>query len=427
MTRYRRHLAGLFLFLTVASPLACGGPDADDDRPHEAALSDSAALARGQYLVEGLLQCMICHSERDWDEPGAPPMEGRKGAGRVLQSDGQYRIVAPNLTPDPETGAGDWTDEQLIRAIRRGVGHDGRPLHPLMYYDKYRHLTDADVEAVVAYLRSLEPVRNPLPPTRLFPEQRERAESRSPASLDPIDLASLDSLERGRALVILGDCVGCHTAWQAPRNAPELAGGNRIVRGERAAFTSNITSHSSGMPYDAETFLTVMRTGGGGRLHPLMPWIVFRELTDADLRLIHAFLQSRYPAEHHIDNRTEPTFCPVCGQRHGLGELNEVRPPKGIALDPASYGRYTGTYVRRSEPDDTLTVVVREGGLALRFGDSPAFDAVPVSQDRVFVPGLLRAPLRFEFEKDSRAARVVYETVEPAVLDRVAEGKDGGS
>lgn len=427
MTRYRRHVAGLSLFLAVASALACGGTDADDVRAHGAALSDSAQVARGRYLVEGLLQCMICHSERDWDEPGAPPVEGRKGAGRVIERDGEYRIVAPNLTPDPETGAGEWTDEQLIRAIRRGVGHDGRPLYPLMYYDKYRRLTDADVKAVVAYLRSLEPVRNPLPPTLLSPEQRERAESRSPASLDPIDLASLDSLDRGRALVILGDCIGCHTGWSAPRSAPELAGGNRIVRGERSAFSANITPHPSGVPYDAETFISVMRTGKGGTLHPLMPWVVFRQLTDEDLRSIHAYLQTRYPAEHHVDNRTEPTFCPVCGQRHGLGELNELQLPEGVTLDPASYHRYTGVYVRLSEPDDTLTVAAEDSGLALRFGDSPPFDMVAVSHDRVLVPGMLRAPLRFEFEGDSQAAGMVYETVEPEVFERVAEDEDGGS
>lgn len=427
MTRCRRHLVRLSLLLSVALPLACGGSDFEDDRRHEAALSDSAQLARGRYLVEGLLQCMICHSERDWEAPGAPPVEGRKGAGRVIQRDGEYRIVAPNLTPDPETGAGEWTDEQLIRAIRRGIGHDGRPLHPLMYYDKFRRLTDADVKAVVAYLRSLEPVRNPLPPTRLSPEQRERAESRSPASLDPIDLASLDSLERGRALVILGDCIGCHTGWRAPRRAPELAGGNRIMRGERSAFSTNLTPHPSGMPYDAETFINVIRTGKGGTLHPLMPWIVFRELTEEDLRLVHAYLRTRFPAAHHVDNRTEPTSCSVCGQRHGLGELNEMQTPEGIALDPARYERYTGAYVRKSEPDDTLTVEAGDSGLVLRFGDSPPLDVVPVSDDRVLVPGMLRAPLRFEFDGDSQAARAVYETVEPEVLVRVAEDTDGGS
>jgi hypothetical protein len=66
--------------------------------------------------------------------------------------------VAPNLTPDNETGIGRWTDDMLIRAIREGISHDGRVLHPQMWYRSFRRLPDEDVEAVVAYLRSLEPV-----------------------------------------------------------------------------------------------------------------------------------------------------------------------------------------------------------------------------------------------------------------------------
>lgn len=395
------------------------------ERGSQESTYDSAAVARGRYLAEGLLQCMICHSERDWEKPGAPPVEGRRGAGRVIQEEGSYRIVAPNLTPDPETGIGRWTDEQLFRAIRRGVGHDGRALHPLMYYDKYRHLTDADVEAVVAYLRSLEPIDNPLPSTNLSPEERERAESRSPATVDPIDLSSLDSLERGHALVTLGDCVGCHTAWRAPRNAPELAGGNLIERGERSAFSTNITPHSTGMPYGAETFITVIRTGKGGALGPLMPWVAFRKLSDADLQDIHAYLQTRPPFAHQVSNHGEPTFCPVCGQEHGLGEQNDGEPPRGIDLDPASYDRYTGVYVRVSESDDVLTVEAGTDGLTLRFGDSPPMDVVALSPDRILVPGMLRAPLRFEFNGRRRAIRVVYETVDPVVLVRRDSAPDG--
>lgn len=413
------------LLLAVLALVGCAEPDGVGGEPtSQESTYDSAAVDRGRYLAEGLLQCMICHSEREWEKPGAPPVEGRRGAGRVIQEEGPYRIVAPNLTPHPETGIGRWTDEQLVRAIRRGVGHDGRALHPLMYYGKFRHLTDDDVEAVVAYLRSLEPIDNPLPSTHLPPEERERAESGSPATVDPIDLASLDSLERGHALVTLGDCVGCHTAWSGPRG-PELAGGNLIERGGRSAFSTNITPHPTGMPYDAEAFIAVIRTGKGGTLGPLMPWVAFRKLSDADLRDIHAYLQTRHPFAHQVSNRGEPTFCPVCGQEHGLGERNDGEPPRGIDLDPASYDRYTGIYVRGPESDDALTVEAGTEGLTLRFGDSPPMDVVALSPDRILVPGMLRAPLRFEFDGRRRAARVIYETVDPVVLVRRDSPPDG--
>ena len=81
-------------------------------------------VERGKYLSEGLLQCFVCHSERDWKKPGAPPIPALKGAGQVWP--GRPWLTAPNLTPDNETGSGTWTDDMLIRAIREGVGHDGR-------------------------------------------------------------------------------------------------------------------------------------------------------------------------------------------------------------------------------------------------------------------------------------------------------------
>ena len=72
-------------------------------------------VARGKYLSEGLLQCFVCHSERDWKKPGAPPIPATRGAGVVWRAG----LVAPNLTPDVETGIGRWTDDMLVRRFTR--------------------------------------------------------------------------------------------------------------------------------------------------------------------------------------------------------------------------------------------------------------------------------------------------------------------
>ena len=63
-------------------------------------------------------------------------------------------VFAPNITPDPETGAGNWTDDQLARAIREGVGHDGRALFPFMPYQDFRFYSDEDLASIIVYLRS---------------------------------------------------------------------------------------------------------------------------------------------------------------------------------------------------------------------------------------------------------------------------------
>lgn len=427
-----RHILPILTALALSlAPSACDSPPEADAPPAAADDTDAAATAgtpveRGEYLVEGLLQCMICHSERAWSEPGAPPREDRRGAGKVFRDDGDERIVAGNLTPDPETGIGEWTDDELARAIRRGIGRDGRRLHPLMYYNSFRHLSDADVEAVIAYLRTLDPVRNPLPETTLAPETRERLEARDPTELHPVDPSASDPVERGRALVTLGDCRGCHTAWSGPRG-PLFAGGNRIERGGQVAFSTNITPHPTGMSYGEDAFVSVMRSGKGGTLSPLMPWVAFRELSDEDLRAMHAYLQTVLPFPHQVNNRVEPTACEVCGQRHGLGEENAIRAAAEVTLDPADYDRYTGTY-HSASLGAALTVAARDSALWIRAGDGPAAKMVPISPARFWEGWRLRVPVRFEFGDAGEAERLVFERPAPdgaVVLEKREAGPPG--
>jgi hypothetical protein len=77
-----------------------------------------ARQARGQYLAESVLACFRCHSKRNWQQPGAPVIEGTKGAGHSLANEGHPNLVAPNITPERETGTGKWTDDMLARAIQ---------------------------------------------------------------------------------------------------------------------------------------------------------------------------------------------------------------------------------------------------------------------------------------------------------------------
>src|ERR1051326_2587220 len=105
-------------------------------------------LARGEYLVEAVAGCMDCHSPHDWIRDDVRIVPGMDGAGQDMSAILQGlpgRVVAPNLTPDPETGAGTWSDDALARALREGIGHDGRALFPMMPYEHYREMSDEDV------------------------------------------------------------------------------------------------------------------------------------------------------------------------------------------------------------------------------------------------------------------------------------------
>src|SRR6476646_11179725 len=128
-------------------------------------------LARGRYLVVGLVGCQVCHSPKDWKTHGAPNLPGMDLAWQILPMPSlPGTVVASNLTPDPETGAANWTDDQIARSIREGIGHDGRTIFPMMPYAAYRTRSDEDVASIVASLRSIAPVHNPLPPTHVsFP------------------------------------------------------------------------------------------------------------------------------------------------------------------------------------------------------------------------------------------------------------------
>jgi mono/diheme cytochrome c family protein len=228
---------------------------------------------RGRYLTTAAIGCVLCHSERDTSQPGAPPRAGREFGGAIFSERPGYRLVAPNLTPDLETGAGAWSDDMFARAIREGVGHDGRGIGGAMWWWAFRQLSDEDLASIVVYLRSLPPVRNALPPRILPPEaERRRAEEARPLS-GPVPARDLSTpFERGRYLLEIADCAGCHSAWEAPRMPGLFGGGNGIERDDHTAFSANLTPDPSGTGGWTEAiFVGAIRNGRAGRLDRIMP------------------------------------------------------------------------------------------------------------------------------------------------------------
>lgn len=338
-----------------------------------------ARLERGKYLAEGLLQCFICHTDRDWKQPGAPPLAEKKGSGHVFRDDGEYRLVAPNITPDRETGAGGWTDDMFARAIRDGISHDGRVLHPQMWYDSFRNLSDEDLASVIVYIRSIPPVHNPLKTTK---EKKVRAPMND-AITEPVPQPDVsDSVKRGRYLVRIADCIGCHTAFEAPLNPGFFGGGNFIKLEKEKAFSSNITPDPSGISYyDDSFFVQVLRTGHvkARKLNAIMPWTVFRNLNDEDLKSIFAYLRSRRPVHHTVDNTEAPTDCPMCGQKHGFGDRNHPKIDAIAKVDSSAYGAYEGQY--RFEDGFTVIIVSDGEKLWLQFpGDDTKIELLPISE-----------------------------------------------
>jgi mono/diheme cytochrome c family protein len=118
-------------------------------------------VERGKYLAS-FGGCMDCHTPGYFF--GKPEMQRYLGGSEVgFEIPGLGVFYGPNLTPDKETGLGNWTDEQIVAAMQKGVRPDGRVLAPIMPWRALANLTKEDAGAIVAYLRSLPPVRNKVP------------------------------------------------------------------------------------------------------------------------------------------------------------------------------------------------------------------------------------------------------------------------
>lgn len=123
--------------------------------------ASSRDLERGKYLVT-LGGCLDCHTPGYFF--GKPDMSRYLGGSEVgFEVPGLGVFYGPNLTPDKETGLGDWTADQIIAALRTGQRPDGRILAPVMPWRQFSHLTDADAAAIAAYLKSLPAVKNKVP------------------------------------------------------------------------------------------------------------------------------------------------------------------------------------------------------------------------------------------------------------------------
>lgn len=280
-------------------------------------------VERGKYLVS-IAQCFDCHSPID--SILSLPLQGKEGSGDIIDSVG--RLIAPNITPDIETGAGSWTDDMFVRAIREGIGHDGRPLHSAMRSEYFAVLTDEDVASIVVYLRTVSPVRHDLP---VIVRPKDQLGFRDEIGVDSALIQNNnDTIARGAYLVRIAFCEHCHSPMDSigrRKTGLRFAGGTIGIHDSLHPIVSkNITSDPSGISYyDEDLFIQTLKTGrvGGVRtLNPWMPWPYLRNMEDDDLRAVFRYLQHQPPVRHNVDNSEPPQQCRLCGTTHGLGNLN---------------------------------------------------------------------------------------------------------
>jgi mono/diheme cytochrome c family protein len=249
----------------------------DNPVPDVAVAASPEQVARGAYLVRSFADCVSCHASDPTADP--PVLDG----GYLADLAALGTFYAPNITPGR---LADWSDGEIVRAIREGVSRDGRGLL-IMPSDHFRHLSDEDVHAIVAYLRHQPPVQRETPPldpnflgsmllgsgqvgpTRQPPLGRVTAPPRGPTA------------EYGAYLVSIGGCTSCH--------GPRLDGED-VPPGPPPG-----PSLRSVQGWTDEQFRQAMRTGmtpQGQQFGEAMPWRAYGQGTDDDLRAVYAFLRT---------------------------------------------------------------------------------------------------------------------------------------
>jgi len=279
--------------------------------------SDPQSVARGEYLYKYSLGCWECHGSQGSHSPDEPQGGGREFDLTDIGPPGGFGVIyGSNVTPDPETGIGAWSDGELVRSLREGIDNEGHLIFPAMEAEMWRGLSDEDTLALVAYMRSLPPLRNEVPANQLTFAYKALVAwgimKPQPAITSPVVAPPPGATaEYGEYLAWHASlCAGCHTPrspqtgqWDYSR---PFAGGLFEFPEEGFSTTgSNLTPDpTTGIGnWTAEQYLTAMRTGlrpDGTVMLPFMPWPLYAQWSEDDLRAVWLYLRSLEPIVHEV-------------------------------------------------------------------------------------------------------------------------------
>jgi mono/diheme cytochrome c family protein len=260
------------------------------------------AIERGDYLVNTILACGNCHSPREAN--GEIIKDKALSGGRVFATPA-FVVTTSNITPDIETGIGSWSDAEIKRALVEGIRPEhhrlpGVPLAAIMPANFYKALLPEDLDAIVAYLRSVKPVHNEISdPVYKAPVHRDPY----PDAESGFDKATFaDPVRRGAYLVTIGHCMECHS--ERTRGISDyksgLGRGGRIFpEGSTAAnLTSDRTAGIGGWT-DHEIARAIAHgvSRDGHLLKPPMAFGYYAGLKESDLADIIAYLRTVPPLQ----------------------------------------------------------------------------------------------------------------------------------
>lgn len=306
-------VGGAITYVKVVLPSVGSAPDLTINITPE-------RIERGKYLANHVAVCIDCHSERNWNKFAAPPMAGTFGGGGEVFTEefgfpGTY--YAKNITP---FGIGQWTDGELFRAITTGVTQTGDAMFPVMPYPHYGLMNEEDLFSIIAYIRTLEPIKKEIPQSESnFPVNFIINIIPQPAQFSDIpDKGNL--VEYGKYITNMAGCIDCHTKQVRGKlvEGMHFAGGFEFKIPQGTVVSSNITmDRETGIgSWNADMFVARFKQyADSGYVSPpvgpksfqtVMPWTMYGGMHEEDLRAIYAYISSLQPISNDVGDKFIP-------------------------------------------------------------------------------------------------------------------------
>ena len=245
--------------------------------------ADAATIERGRHLAVAIAKCVDCHGEN-------------LGGASFIDDPALGRITAANLTGGTNGVISAYSDADIERAVRHGVRKDGTPI-PIMPSGDFTAMSDADLAAIIAYVRSVPKVNSNLQRTnvkllgrvlytagQLPLYEAERMDHSAPHGAP---ISPSPTLEYGRYVARIGGCVSCH--------GPGLSGGKIPGVPPDWPPAANLTRGGNPGKWTEAQFVATLRTGkrpDGTSVSPVMPWKLAGQMTDDEMHAVWLYLQS---------------------------------------------------------------------------------------------------------------------------------------
>ena len=320
--KYQRWLGWIALPLSMASmacsstsaaPKGVAGASSGNDGGADP-LSDPA-VARGEYLVDHVLMCGVCHTPNGPDGQPDPTkyLAGSRSYDFTDPEGGVISVYAENLTSHDPEGLHRWSDDQIRTALTQGVDDEHVSIYPIMPYPEYSLLTPDDVTAIIKYLRSVPPndnvVSRDMPHGDVDPPAPPVDDSKIPHTTLPQGDPGYDAAERGRYIAKTA-CMNCHTEQLSP-DVPDLSkafgGGKKytFVRNAPEHTSTNLTPDPTGLAgWSIDDIATAIKTNtekGTGRqfcnTHPGGPDRLGK-VSDGDLKDLATYIHTLPPVKN---------------------------------------------------------------------------------------------------------------------------------